>query len=152
MLADPVAKFMTPDVTTVAPDTTVGAALDLLLERRISGVPVVDEAGRVVGIFSVTDAARAVAESPHKDDEDSFYQPMALLQFMSQKRKPEATELLVGAVMSRNLRATYTDTTMAEAAKVMADFGIHRLVVLDREHHLAGMLSALDVCRAVGGA
>ena len=47
--------IMTRDVRTVRPNTTVEAIVRLLTEHRISGVPVVDEAGRVVGLVSERD-------------------------------------------------------------------------------------------------
>jgi CBS domain-containing protein len=47
--------IMTTDVVTVSPDTRVEKIAILLLERHISGVPVTDEEGRVVGIVSEAD-------------------------------------------------------------------------------------------------
>lgn len=49
---------MTPDVTTVAPEASVAEAAKLMLERRISGVPVVDRSGRLVGIVTEGDLMR----------------------------------------------------------------------------------------------
>lgn len=147
-----VIAFMTADVTTVSATATVREALELLVARRISGVPAVDQAGRVVGVFSATDAARAVAAGPHRDSEDSFYDPMALLQLVSLERRPEPTELHVAAVMSRTVRSVAPSATMREAAGIMAAHNVHRLVVLDETEHLVGMLSSLDVCRAMAKA
>lgn len=141
--------FMTADVTTVSATATVREALELLVSRRISGVPAVDAAGRVVGVFSATDAARAVAAGPHQDSEDSFYDPMALLQLVSLERRPEPTELHVAAVMSRTVRSVAPSASIREAATIMAAHNVHRLVVLDETEHLVGMLSSLDVCRAM---
>ncbi len=149
MLDAQVNAFMTADVTTIAATATVREALELLVSRRISGVPAVDEAGRVVGVFSATDAARAVAAGPHQDSEDSFYDPVALLQLVSLERRPEPTELHVAAVMSRTVRSVRPQATIREAAKRMTAHNVHRLVVLDETEHLVGMLSSLDVCRAI---
>lgn len=49
---------MTRDVTTVTPETSVTAAAKLMLERRISGVPVVDDAGQIIGIITEGDLMR----------------------------------------------------------------------------------------------
>ncbi len=144
--------FMTADVTTVSATATVREALELLVSRRISGVPAVDERGRVVGVFSATDAARVVAAGPHQDSEDSFYDPMALLQLVALERRPEPTELHVAAVMSRTVRSVAPGATLREAAARMAAHNVHRLVVLDETDHLVGMLSSLDVCRAIAKA
>jgi CBS domain-containing protein len=48
--------LMTREVITTSPESEVGAATRLLLQHHISGVPVVDSLGAVVGVFSTTDA------------------------------------------------------------------------------------------------
>ena len=50
-----VEKIMTPDPITVTPDQTVGEAARIMLENRISGLPVVEPDGRLVGIITESD-------------------------------------------------------------------------------------------------
>lgn len=50
-----VEKIMTPDPITVHPDQTVGEAARIMLENRISGLPVTDEEGCLVGIITESD-------------------------------------------------------------------------------------------------
>ena len=51
-------QIMTRPVLTVSPDTTIGEAANLMLQRHISGLPVVDAAGKLVGIVSEGDFIR----------------------------------------------------------------------------------------------
>ena len=51
---------MTRQVTTVHPDDTVAHAVRLMLQKRVSGLPVIDSDGRLVGIVTPTDVTRAV--------------------------------------------------------------------------------------------
>src|SRR3954447_10964558 len=53
-----VSDIMTHPVITVTPETTVGKAAELMLEHRVSGLPVVDAAGAVVGIVTEGDLLR----------------------------------------------------------------------------------------------
>lgn len=55
-----VAEIMTPDPITVRPDATIGEAARLMLEHKISGLPVVDEGGALVGIITESDIFRLV--------------------------------------------------------------------------------------------
>jgi CBS domain-containing protein len=57
------ADLMTTDVTTVSPETTMELAIELLLERGVSGLPVVDADGRVLGVITEF-AMLAVAYDP----------------------------------------------------------------------------------------
>jgi acetoin utilization protein AcuB len=50
-----VARIMTPDPITVNPDQTIGEAARIMLENRISGLPVVEVDGRLVGIITESD-------------------------------------------------------------------------------------------------
>lgn len=63
MLLDhaPVSACMSPDPLCVAPDLPVEDAIDLLLQHRISGLPVVEH-GDLVGVVTVTDFMRALAD------------------------------------------------------------------------------------------
>lgn len=57
-----VQKVMTRNPTTVSPDDTVARAAGLMLEGRISGLPVVDDKGKIVGIISEADIFRYVVQ------------------------------------------------------------------------------------------
>lgn len=45
-------EIMTPHVVTIGPNASIGDAIELLLARRVSGLPVVDETGRLIGILT----------------------------------------------------------------------------------------------------
>ena len=57
-----VQRIMSRDVVTVTPDTSLAEAAQLMIERRISGLPVVSEAGRVVGMITESDIFRTLIE------------------------------------------------------------------------------------------
>ena len=56
-----VSEFMATNLLTLAPDTDISAAVDFLLEHKISGAPVVDEQGVLVGVISEKDCLRLLA-------------------------------------------------------------------------------------------
>ncbi|MET1128373.1 MAG: CBS domain-containing protein [Thermoproteota archaeon] len=60
----PVEEVMTPNPVTVRVDESVRVAAQRMLEKGVSGLPVVDESGRVVGIVTKTDLTRVRAEGP----------------------------------------------------------------------------------------
>lgn len=60
-------KIMTTDVVTVSPDTTVLDAIRLLVDKKISGLPVVDDSGTLVGIISEKDLLRLLYEVQAKN-------------------------------------------------------------------------------------
>ncbi len=62
-----VEEIMTARPATISPDETIGEAARLMLEKKISGLPVVDAEGRVVGIITESDIFRLVVREWHKE-------------------------------------------------------------------------------------
>lgn len=58
-----VGEIMTPDPITIAPDATIAQAAGIMLQHKISGLPVVDADGRVIGIITESDIFRLVARA-----------------------------------------------------------------------------------------
>lgn len=138
---------MSSEVRALLATTSVRDAIRVLHEARVGGAPVVDENDRIVGIFSLTDAARALSGGGRA--EDSFYEPAALVTLIHEKVDFEPGDVPISGVMSRRVLSVRPDAPIAEAAAQMVEHGVHRLLVLAEGGTLRGVLSALDVCRAV---
>jgi len=110
------------------PDQDTRAALEILLEEHISGAPVVDASGRLLGVLSQTDLLLEVAE----------------------RAGPEPSSVRVGQVMTPLVLAVYETVGVPQAAALMASEGVHRLLVVSAAGDLVGILSSLDVMRWLG--
>ncbi len=117
-----VGEIMTVAPRCVAPTLPVAALTALLLEHNLSGVPVVDAAGKPVGVVSKTDLVRHC-------------------------QAPEGAT--VADIMMPMVFAIAHDVTIAQAAALMAGEGVHRLPVVDDRGAVCGILSALDIVRWV---
>lgn len=121
-----VADVMTLDPIVIAADAPLEDAERLMRERAISGLPVVDPNGRLVGVISRTDVV-----------EDGSV-PMAILL----RKMPSG--LRVGELMSSPAITVETTDALIEAARRMRDNRIHRLVAVDDGGRPVGVLSASD--------
>lgn len=124
-----VGQLMTHDVCAVDEGLDAAELASLLSERSLSGVPVVDDAGRPSGVVSRTDLLRAgsAAAAP----------PL----------HPERAHATAGELMSPEPLAVREDTTVAYAAALMVTHAVHRLLVLSPEGLLVGVLTPTDVLR-----
>jgi CBS domain-containing protein len=117
---------MTIEPVVVAVDAPIEEAQRLILDCQVSGLPVVDEHGALVGVVSQTDFM-------HLADPDVRY----LIH-----HKPSG--IRVGEVMSRPAVEVTVSTSLAEAARTMVDQRVHRVVVVDDRQLPIGVLSAMD--------
>lgn len=146
-----VSEVMTRDVVTVTTSASVREAVAVMLERGILGVAVVDVVGSVVGVFSMTDAHWATQSDDRAENDDSFYDAAVLLELVRAPGRPEPSEMPVSQLMNRKLAYVGEEATVRDAAALMAARRVHRVLVLDEKKKLLGVVSSLDVCRAVAG-
>lgn len=145
-----VADAMSRDPVVVRPETPLNEAIKILAERRISGLPVVDEAGQLVGIISETDLMwqeTGVTPPAYIMFLDSFIYLKNPTQHERDLHK--ALGQTVGEVMSRDPITVSSEKLLREAAQLMHERSVHRLPVLDAEGQVIGILTRGDVIRAM---
>jgi predicted transcriptional regulator len=127
-----VAELMQPNVRTINSDASVAEVVLSLADGHISGLPVVDKGGRIIGVVSATDVLTAEAEA-----EESSTVGQALMQ-----------ETSVRDIMTPRPYTVAPDEDVREAARQMLYAEVHRLFVAEGDR-LVGVLSTTDIVRAV---
>jgi CBS domain-containing protein len=117
---------MTLDPVTIAVDATLEDAETLLRDYRITGLPVIDEGGRLVGVISQTDL---------------LYLALPTVQALIRHRD---SGIRIGEVMSIPAVTVDVTATLGEAARMMHRNHLHRLVVIDAAGRPVGVLSSMD--------
>jgi CBS domain-containing protein len=120
-MAKTVDEIMNRELFSLRPDDNAEEALGFLLALGVTGAPVVDALGTPLGVVSMRDLARS-------------------------RGGPS-----VGDRMSTPATTVKREATIRDAAKLMADNGFHRVPVVDSDGHAIGMVSMIDVVRALIG-
>lgn len=128
-----VAEIMSQTPKSIPGTETVGEAVTLLADFHITGVPVVDPQGRLVGVLSNSDILEAMAEHPEREDRDRLLDSTAVQEIMTPRPQTIAPDLSV-----------------TDAARRMLYLEVHRLFVVD-EGKLVGVVSTTDIVRAMAG-
>jgi CBS domain-containing protein len=123
---------MHTDVITIAPDASIGELVQSLADARVSGLPVVDQTGRVIGVVSATDVLQAAGE---KDD--------------TRARSNMFEHTTVRDIMTPNAQVIGPDADARQAAQQMLYTEVRRLFVED-QGRLVGVISQTDIAHAVG--
>lgn len=140
------AEIMVKDVVTTGPEASVQELATLMLERRISGLPVVDGGGRLLGIVSEGDLIRR----PEIDTDRVKLGWLRLL--LSDEARARDFVKSHGRkareVMTQPAISVATDAPLAEVVRLMARHRIKRLPVVDKGR-LVGLVTRTDLLRAV---
>lgn len=172
---------MTRDVLTVAPETTLRDAVELLAFNHLSGAPVLD-GQRLVGVITASDLLEFAATSPgvptlREEGEDVIEWPQTSVEeevtvgdesdstyfaemwedagadVAERVATPDGPEWnlyddhIVGEVMTRQVLTLPSDAELRDAAEMMKDHRIHRVVITEGEV-VVGIVSALDIAKA----
>jgi len=145
-MTQPVESFMVRDVRTARTDDDVHELEKLLLKERIHGVPVVNPKGRLVGVVSQTDLLQWHFTAAV--DGASFHQE-------SDSRPPRGLSIAdirtanIEEVMSPIVHCVRPEDPVTLAAARMIDRKVHRLVVVDEDAQVLGIVSAADLLLAI---
>jgi CBS domain-containing protein len=137
---------MTQSTVTVAPDASIMHAIRLMLERRISGLPVVDHAGALVGMLTEGDLLRRT-------------------ELGTQRQRPRWIEFLIGPgqlaseyvsasgrkvceVMTTPVYSVAEDTPLTDVVQIMESKQVKRLPVV-RDNQVVGIVSRANLLRAL---
>ena len=135
-----VRDVLTVNVISVERDTRFAAIAAALREYRVSAVPVLDEAGRVIGVVSESDLLAKLALGGGEDGT-----PGMIAGILHQHQVEKARAVTAGDLMTSPAVTVSPDDTVEEAAKLMYTRRVKRLVVVDGDDHLAGIVSRADV-------
>jgi CBS domain-containing protein len=141
--------LMNPRVLTVSRDMRVPELANFLVANDISGAPVVDGSGKLVGVASLTDIAEVLADDDSEDGErntDFFASEWdeGLSREEVEELPPDATELTAADIMTPDVFTVGEETPVSEIAEAMIANHVHRLLVT-REDRVVGIISTSDL-------
>ena len=124
-----VADIMTRQVISVTPQTTIAEAAQLLLDNRISGLPVVDPGGAVVGIVTEGDLLRRVETGTER--RHSHWLEFLIAPGRLAREYTDANARNVGEVMSAEVVSVTPREALPEVIRLMERHHVKRLPVIE---------------------
>jgi CBS domain-containing protein len=137
-LKDPgrkVSEVMTRDVVTVPPNIVLGKAAKLMVEKHLKRLPVVDDRRRLIGILGRLDILNTIA-AVHLPE----WHPEA---------HPAGTTATVAEVMTRAVPTVHESATLEEIFQLLVSSSHKRVVVVDDQQHVAGVIADSDLISRV---
>lgn len=140
--------FMTKDVVAVRPEATVEELARLLIEHKISGVPVVDDKKHLIGIVTENDL---ISQNKRLHIPTMIRLFDAFIVLGSSKIEEEIKKMVattVGEICTKKVVTITEDTPLQEVATIMSEKKIHLLPVL-RDKVVVGIIGKADVVEAL---
>jgi CBS domain-containing protein len=128
-----VADVMQTNLLTVRGTDTVASAIAMLAEGHVSGVPVIDDHGRLTGVLSSSDILETLAEHSEPEAREAVFE-----------------ETMVQEVMTPRPQTITPEADVKDAAQRLLYLEIHRLFV-EQDGKLVGVVSTTDLVRALAG-
>jgi CBS-domain-containing membrane protein len=146
-----VRDVMSTPVWTMAPDEKVEHAADVLAERRVGGLPVVDAAGRLLGMLRDNDliASEARVHVP------TFINFLGLgVPFPGEMKHLEAelkkvSGATVGEIMDTGVATVTPDATIEDVASILHETGVNSIPVVDADKKVVGVVARFDLVRFI---
>jgi len=122
-----ISDYMTRDLITLSPDDEINRAMHILLDRRISGAPVLDAGGNLIGVLSKKDCLKAALHA-------SYYRDWGGT---------------VSDYMAKDVQTLDAGMDVVAAAEAFVESSFRRFPVLELGK-LVGQVSRADILRALG--
>jgi len=139
-------EIMAKEVVSIGSDDNARDALGQLFKMRISGLPVVDKEGKLVGMFTEKSILRYILPSYIEKVGRFVYQENPK---STKKKFTELGQIKVSQLMRREVVATNEDVTLCEVARLMLTQKSRRLPVLDKTAKLVGIVAREDILKAM---
>lgn len=141
-----VKEIMTKDVVSIKPEDNAKEALGLLFKRQISGLPVVDDKQRLLGMFTEKEVLAQILPGYIERVGRFMYQenPKVIKQKAS-----GLVNLKVKDLMRQEVVTVDEDTALCEVARIMLTQKVRRLPVINREGKVIGIVSRCDIVKAL---
>ncbi|UCD35308.1 MAG: CBS domain-containing protein [Nitrospiraceae bacterium] len=140
--------IMTRDVITVKPEATVEELARLLIEHKISGVPVVGGAGNIAGIVTENDLIRKNKRFHIPTIIRLFDAYILLGSGKAEEEIRKMAAISVGDICTKEVVTIEEETSLEDIATIMAEKHIHLLPVL-RDSRVVGIVGKADMVRAM---
>ena len=150
-MAELLAKdIMTKEVVTINQDDSIEKLSDLLIDNKISGVPVVDGEGKIVGIATEGDIIIRDTDlhfPRYFKLLDSIIYLESLTKFKDSLRKHLATK--VSEIMTSDIVSCTPETSVEEIAGMMVEKKINRIPVLSDDKKIEGIITRADIVKSM---
>jgi CBS domain-containing protein len=143
-------NIMTSGVVAVTPETSIGQLSKVLLENKVSGVPVVDGEGKLIGIVSEAD----IIKDNINVQFPFYFDPLMVSGYVVdfEKYNEDIKDYLnskVETIMNHRVKTVNPSTSISEIADIMVSNKVNRIPVIDENKKVVGIITRADIIKSM---
>jgi len=143
------ADIMTREVITINEEATIEELCDVLQEKNVNGLPVVDDHGSLTGVVTMMDIIYgAMGRTIHETKEKKKRIVCSFKGGLASELAKEENVVKVKDIMTSPAIFINEETPLIEIGTILWNFRIHRIPVV-KDEKVTGIISSLDFCRAI---
>ena len=135
-----VKEIMTETVVTVTPETSLREAGKIFLEKRISGIPVIDENGNLYGMLTITDMLKVLDDIYKWGEQEKKWGGLKIADEFAQKK----ANAKVGDIMSKEVFTLPEESNLKDVMRMMFTKKVHTIPIV-RDNKLVGIIGKHDL-------
>lgn len=148
-MAEKISNIMEKDVYAANENDTIGDVLHILVDKKTSGVPIVNDDKEVVGFISDGDIMKFIAkQDPRIIDMTSFITAWYDVESFEQKLE-DLLKINVMELATTRVISVASDDEVDDVARVLGRKKIKKVPVLDEKNHLVGVISRSTIIRYI---
>lgn len=132
--------IMIRDVVTVHQNETIKTLLEVLVQHKLAGIPVIDDNQKLVGLVTNGDILRYLNPQLYVADDTAY------LEELDDIIQPKSTHL-IKEIMKTRVVTLNEYHTLETALKLLAQNGVKKLPIVDTERHIVGIVSRGDIVK-----
>ena len=143
-------NIMISDVVTVTAETSVGELSQVLLKNKVSGVPVVDKEGKLIGIVSEAD----IIQENIKVQFPFYFDPLMVSGYVVdfEKYSQDIKDYLntkVETIMNHRVKTASPSTPASKIADIMVSNKVNRIPIIDENKKVVGIITRADIIKSM---
>lgn len=141
--------FMIKDVISVRPQSTVKEVMKAIVEKKIGGLPIVDDAGKLAGIVTDGDILRAIKPIDRHITDYFSYITYIQEQNLEGRLNEIAANPIIQIAKKKGVVTVSPDDDMKQVVILLSKHHFKKLPVIDKERRVVGVISRGDVIRSI---
>lgn len=142
-----ITQVMSQPVRTVNPETPLAEAAHLMVTERVSGLPMVDSAGKIVGLITEADFLRALGVPAQQPAQNIWQTLESLFSHLEQHTDLEAPDDPESVHRVRNVLCVRPEQDLHHVLETLKKHTVKRVVICDEAHRVLGIVTRSDLVR-----